>query len=142
MTARAFVDTNVWVYAVDTADEGKRQLALDLLSPSADKDYVISVQVIGEFYSTVTGKLHQAVAQSQALAMVERMQQLPVLPLDLSIVTQAIADNARWRISYWDALIVAAASVAGCDVILSEDLTDGASYGSVTVTNPFRSAGP
>jgi predicted nucleic acid-binding protein len=137
MSVRAFVDTNVWVYAVDTADKGKRQIALDLLAPSPDKDYIISVQVIGEFYSTVTGKLRQSVGQSHALAMVERMQRLSVVPLDLSIVSQAIAESGRWQISYWDALIVAAAKVAGCGVILSEDLSDGASYGQVTVENPF-----
>jgi predicted nucleic acid-binding protein len=69
--------------------------------------------------------------------MVERMQQLPVLPLDASVVNQAIADSGRWQISYWDALILSTAAAAGCDSVLSEDFAHGASYGSVRVENPF-----
>jgi predicted nucleic acid-binding protein len=59
---------------------------------------------------------------------------------DASLVAAAIAGSREWLISIWDALILRAAEVAGCGLVLSEDLADGATYGSVVVENPFRSA--
>lgn len=143
MTDRAFIDTNVWVYAVDTAEPVKRARALEVLTASPEKDYVISVQVLGEFYAAVTGKLKDSVGAPDWRAMVEQMKQLPVVPLDGSLVNDAISGCEKWKISYWDALIVAAAESAGCHVVFSEDLSDGATYGSVRVENPFaQSAAP
>jgi predicted nucleic acid-binding protein len=138
VTNRAFIDTNVWVYAVDTDEPVKRARALDILAASADKDYVISVQVLGEFYATVTGKLKEKVSAPDARAMVEQMKQLPVMALDVTLANDAISGCEEWKISYWDALIVAAAHSAGCQLVISEDLSDGAKYGSVRVENPFR----
>ncbi len=60
MNGRAFIDTNVWVYAVDVAEPTKRARALEVPAASPDKDYVISAQVLGEFYATVTGKLRMS----------------------------------------------------------------------------------
>ena len=140
MSARAFVDTNVWVYAVDTGEPTKRARAVEVLGPAEDKDYVISAQVLGEFYTTVTGKLRNAVSGGEADAYIERMKQLPVVPIDATLVGTAIAGSRAWGVSYWDALIVAAAQAGGCSVIISEDLTDGAMYGSVRVMNPFGPA--
>ncbi len=138
MNGRAFIDTNVWVYAVDTADPAKQARALEILASSPEKDYVISVQVLGEFYATVTGKLRDAVSPPDGRAMVERMKQLPVVPIDTQLVDDAIEGTQQWQISFWDALVLAAARSAGCRVMLSEDLGHGTTYGSVRVENPFR----
>jgi len=137
VSGRAFVDTNVWVYAVDTADQAKQARALEILEPDDEKDYVVSAQVLGEFYATVTGKLKTAVTPADGRAMVERMKQLPVVPVDVLLVEAAIAGTVAWGISYWDSLIVSAATAAGCPVMLSEDLAHGQVYGSVEVVNPF-----
>ena len=138
MTGRVFVDTNVWVYAVDAGEQVKRARALDVLKPAPQKDYVVSTQVLGEFYTTVTGKLRQAVSLAQAQALINLMKGLSVVAIDLPFVEAAIEGVSRWGISYWDALIVAAASSAGCGVLLTEDLSDGATYGAIRVENPFR----
>lgn len=138
MNGRTFIDTNVWVYAVDTADPAKRARALEILAASPEKDYVISAQVLGEFYATVTGKLRDAVSGPDGRAMVERMKQLPVVPIDTQLVGDAIDRTQQWQVSYWDALILAAAVSAGCRSMLSEDLAHGATYGSVRVENPFQ----
>jgi predicted nucleic acid-binding protein len=138
MTDRTFIDTNVWVYAVDTADPAKQSRALEILAASPEKDYVISAQVLGEFYVTVTGKLRDAVSGPDGRAMVERMKQLPVVPIDAQLVGDAIDRTQHWQISYWDALILVAAESAGCRSMLSEDLAHGATYGSVLVENPFQ----
>jgi predicted nucleic acid-binding protein len=137
VSGRAFVDTNIWVYAIDTADRAKQARALEILDPDAEKDYVISAQVLGEFYATVTGKLRTAVTHADGRTMVERMKQLPVVPIDVLLVEAAIAASEAWRISYWDSLIVSAADAARCSILLSEDLAHGQVYGSVEVVNPF-----
>jgi hypothetical protein len=72
--------------------------------------------------------------------MVARMRELPVVAVDADLVTAAISGSRTWQLSYWDALIVAAAAAAGCTRLLTEDLADGADYAGVRVENPF--AGP
>jgi predicted nucleic acid-binding protein len=140
MTERTFVDTNVWVYAVDEADPTKHSRALDLLAPSPDSDFVVSTQVLIEFYVVVTRKLSTPLSDDAAHEMVEEMARLPVVPADAQLVLSAMAGSHEWRISLWDALIVRAAEVSGCGLVLSEDLTHGAAYGSVRVENPFRAS--
>jgi predicted nucleic acid-binding protein len=137
VSQRSFVDTNIWVYAVDTGEPAKRSRALEVLAPGPDKDYVVSAQVLGEFYATATGKLKPPVQPADADEFIRRMKELPVVSVDAALVDTAIAGSRRWRISYWDALIVASASAAGCDVLLSEDLAHGATLGSVRIENPF-----
>lgn len=137
MTDRVFVDSNVWVYAVDEDEPSKRAQARAVLSPAAPDTLVTSAQVLGEFYARVTHKLARPVAAEVAAGMVERMARLPVVPIDADRVQEAIAGSRSWQLSYWDALIVAAARSAGCDRLLTEDLAEGATYGGVRVENPF-----
>jgi predicted nucleic acid-binding protein len=137
MTGRSFVDTSVWVYAADRGEPDKRARARALLAAGAELDAVLSAQVLGEFFVTVTRKLAPPVPLDRAVRIVDRMSQLPVVPLDARLVSAAVAGTKEWGISYWDALIVAAAEAGGCDRVLSEDLADGAIYGSVRVENPF-----
>ena len=137
MTERTFVDTNVWVYAVDQADPAKHARALALLTPSPETDLVVSTQVLMEFYVVVTRKLGAPLLEDAAQAMVNEMARLPVVPADAQLVVSAISGSREWHISLWDALIVRAAEISGCGRILSEDLANGAVYGSVRVENPF-----
>ena len=134
---RAFVDTNIWVYAVDRSDPAKRERARVAITPQTDAHIAISSQVLSEFYTVVTRKLEPPLSDEQAAQMVDRLSQLPVVPVDADLVVRAIAGSRTWGISLWDALIISAAEVAGCTILLSEDLTDGTTYGSVRVTNPL-----
>ncbi len=138
MTEPTFVDTNVWVYAVDAADADKRRRALEVTAPGSGRDLVISTQVLTEFYAVVTRKLSVPVSTEDA-DMVGQLSLLPVVAIDGSLVASAIAGSRSWNISIWDALIIRAAETAGCRRVLSEDLADGATYGSVVVENPFAS---
>jgi predicted nucleic acid-binding protein len=137
MTEPVFVDTNVWVYAVDGADPAKRQLALNVTAPETGRDLVISTQVLTEFYAVVTRKFAAPVPLDEAEAMVRQLSALPVVAIDGSLVASAIAGSREWQISIWDALIIRAAEVAGCRRLLSEDLAAGTTYGSIVVENPF-----
>lgn len=137
MTDRSFVDTNVWVYAVDRSDVAKQSRAHAVLQPTRDTDLVISAQVLGEFFSVVTRKFARHVPIAEARAMVVQMSRLPVVPIDARLVDAAIAVSQEWQLSYWDGLIIAAAESSGCGRVLSEDMTHGAVYGAVQVENPF-----
>jgi predicted nucleic acid-binding protein len=137
MTEPIFVDTNVWVYAVDAADPAKRDRALEATAPAPGRDLVTSTQVLTEFYAVVTRKLAVPVAPDDAEAMVRQLSVLPVVTIDAALAVSAVTASRTWQISIWDALIIRAAEVAGCRRILSEDLADGVTYGSVVVENPF-----
>jgi predicted nucleic acid-binding protein len=137
VTERVFVDTNIWVYAVDAAEPAKRERARAAIAPRADAHITISSQVLSEFYTVVTRKLAAPLAEEQAAQMVDRLAQLPVVAVDADLVARAIAGSRTWRVSLWDALVIRAAEVAGCATVLSEDLTDGATYGTVRISNPL-----
>jgi len=137
MTGLTFVDTNVWVYAVDGADPLKQSRARAVVAPSPDTDLVVSAQVLGEFYVTITRKLVRPVAPTDARRMLDQLRRLPVVAIDTDDVARAVDGSQSWGISYWDALVIVSAAGAGCARILSEDLADGASYGGVRVENPF-----
>lgn len=138
MTERLFVDTNVWVYAVDVADRAKQARAQAVTAPGQGSDIVVSSQVLSEFYVVTTRKLARPLAEADAAAMVERLRDLPVVPIDGDLVSRAMAGSREWDISFWDALIIRAAESAACSIVLSEDLTEGRTYGAVSVRDPFR----
>jgi predicted nucleic acid-binding protein len=138
---RTFVDTNVLVYSVDTSEPEKRARALEVLA-STPENIVISAQVLSEFYVTVTRKLPSPLPEHDAAAAVERLSDLPTVPVDGELAKVAIAISRDSQISYWDGLILAAARAAGCARLLSEDLSDGQVIADVRVENPFRSPEP
>ena len=138
VTERVFVDTNVWVYAVDDADPAKQTQARSVTAPGQGSVVVVSSQVLSEFYVVTTRKLARPLAGADAAAMVRRLADLPVVSIDADLVSRAIDGSREWQISYWDSLILTAAESAGCSVVLSEDLAEGRAYGTVSVRNPFR----
>lgn len=135
MPGRTFLDTNVLVYAVDSADPAKNQTARTLLTETAD--VAVSAQVLSEFYVTVTRKLEPAVPPDTATEMVRRLERLPCVAIDSHLVQLAIDAGQRWQLSHWDALVVEAARQAGCTRVLTEDLNDGAVYNGLAIENPF-----
>ena len=75
------------------------------------------------------------------MRLIESFCRFPVQELTLPIVRAALVTRARWGLSYWDAAILEAARASGCEVVLSEDLSDQQDYGGIRVENPFRGAG-
>lgn len=138
MTVRSFVDTNVFAYVLDDAEPAKQARARDVLSGAEPGMLVISAQVLGELYVVATRKL--GIEPAAAGAFVDDLADLPVVPIDAVLVKSAITTSRSATISYWDALIVEAATAAGCERVLTEDLADGASIGSVRIESPFRPA--
>lgn len=132
MTARFFADTNIAVYALD-ADPTRQAKAFALMRQHP----VISTQVVNEFLSVLTGKqrVPRDVANRYARILLRRCE---VVAVTAHVVEIAIQLGERYRCHHWDALVIAAALVAGCDTLYSEDLQDGQVFeGQLTVKNPF-----
>ncbi len=138
MTERVFADTNVWVYLVDNDEPVKQARAREVLAPRSGVRHVTSAQVMSEFYVTATRKLGRPASEDVAARIVERIARLDVVPIDAGRVRAAIDGARAWGLSYWDALIVVAAQAGGGTRLLTEDLADGVTYGTVRVENPFR----
>lgn len=138
MNARSFVDTNVFAYVLDDAEPAKQERARAALAGAEPGTLVINAQVLGELYVVATRKL--GIEPEAAGAFVDDLADLPVIPIDAALVKSAIATSRSATISYWDALIVEAAAAAGCERVLTEDLAEGASIGSVRIESPFGPA--
>jgi predicted nucleic acid-binding protein len=134
---KIFIDTNVLVYSLDNKDEAKRDKARKLLRKIVDMHQpVLSTQVIKEFYVAATSKLK---ADSFIVKnIIHNFRNMEIVNNDLELIEQAIDISAISRISFWDALIVAAAEKANCAFIFSEDLNSGQTYRGVKVVNPFE----
>jgi len=135
-SARAFVDTNVLVYAVDDADPSKRDRARELLGHEPER-LVVSTQVLAEFFVVTTRKIARPLPEADAAEAVEQLSKLAVVGADAGLVRSAIATSLSARLSLWDALIIEAAHVAGCQLVFSEDLAAGAKIGATRIENPF-----
>ena len=132
-----FLDTNVLLYAVSRApaEAAKTARALSLLD--AD-DWVISVQVLQEFYVQATRATKvDRITPEQATALIESWLRFRVQEMTVPILLAALQSSVRYQLSYWDAAILEAARAAGCRQVYSEDLSAGRDYGGIQVVNPF-----
>jgi predicted nucleic acid-binding protein len=140
MTALVFVDTNVLVYARDARQPAKQSQAAALFERLwRERSGRTSIQVLSEYYVTVTRKLDPGIARADAWEDVQSFQSWRPLPIDGMLIHRARDVEHRHRLNWWDSLIVAAAQAQNCAILLSEDLQDGGVYGGVTVKNPFGS---
>ncbi len=132
-----FLDTNVIIYAATGMSDapGKHAIAAGLVSGPA---FGISAQVLAEFVSVVRRKTHPPLGEDRIEWWLSELQTQDPLPIDAGIVRRGRAISADHGLNYYDGAILAAAERLGCDIVLSEDMGDGQSYGSVTVQNPFK----
>jgi predicted nucleic acid-binding protein len=137
MLAESFLDTNVLVYAAYPQDgeEPKRKIAAGLL---AHEQYATSTQVLIEFINLTTRKRKPGLSFDAVREWVKDIRTAPVIGADDALVLEGLDFAQRYRISFFDGLIVAAASRAGAATLYTEDLHDGQKYGSVKVVNPFK----
>lgn len=137
MSGSLFLDTNILVYAIETGGPQPDKSAVALALARRD-DVCLSTQVLGEFYQAVTSaRRARPLTHDQAVAWVQLWKRHDVRPITLPHVDLALELAGRHRVSYYDALILAAARLAQCAVVCSEDLSAGQDYGGVTVDNPF-----
>ena len=137
-TVPSFVDTKILVYAEDSDAGEKRGRARDLIVGLWDsQDGVVSVQVLQEFYVTVTRKLTRKMPSKKATAIVEEYLAWKVIDNTTDLFQSALRLHNEARLSLWDALIVEAALDAGCERLYTEDLNPGQRFSSLVVVNPF-----
>ena len=135
---RFFIDSNILIYAYNRAEPQKQSVATDLIASFLqNENAVVSVQVLGEFFSVVTRRIPRPLSVEEATAVIDLISSLQVLNIDSAMVRRAIATHSRYGTSYWDSLIIAAAERARCPRILSEDMNPGQSYHGIVVVNPF-----
>ena len=138
MNANIFIDSNILVYAYCRDVPVKQRLAQELVEDCLRYGIgVISPQVLGEFFVTVTQKLSRGLSVAHAHREMENFQGLSVIDIDRAMVMKAMDIKVRYQVHYWDALIIASAQRAGCRTIMSEDLPHGQKYGSLVVKDPF-----
>ena len=140
MSGKAFVDTNILLYAHDVSDPAKNQGAVELLTQLwADGNGVLSTQVLQEFAANLQRRTSLAMTYAEVGRRIELYLQWEVVVNGEGSVLRGLEVQERNQISFWDAMIVQAAESAGCEVLYSEDLSHGQEYGGVLVVNPFLS---
>jgi predicted nucleic acid-binding protein len=134
-----FVDTNILVYAHDT-DAGRRhEVASALVRQLWDaRDGVLSTQVLQEFYVTITRKIPKPIARKDARDLVQTYTAWQVIGVEAVDILAASDYEERFRLSFWDALILISALKANADELVSEDLLAGRRIRGLQITNPFR----
>lgn len=134
--SRFFIDTKVLVYADDLDAGTKTAKAQELIERAyAQRAGVLSTQVLQEFFVVTTKKL--GVDPATARRKVELLGRLDVVTLELATILAAIDLHRLHSLSLWDALIVKAATIGGCEILYSEDLNHGQVIDGVRIHNPF-----
>ena len=132
-----FLDTNIAVYAVDSHDPHKHDIAAELIDAAVGGEgFRISAQVLFEFANICHKKL--GCTPQEVLKLLDSLRCIETVDQTPQIVARAVEVRALYGISLQGAMIVAAAEKSGCDELLSEDLNDGQSYAGVRVRNPFK----
>ncbi|MDQ3259816.1 MAG: PIN domain-containing protein [Pseudomonadota bacterium] len=134
--ARSFLDTNILLYSDDSFDARKNQIAVDLLADlRITKAGVISTQVLQEYFANAVGKLNLDVMLARR--RVELFAKFDVVIPSLELILAAIDLQRLNSLSFWDAMIVQAARVSGCEILLSEDMQHGQTIAGLRIVNPF-----
>lgn len=138
MSAKFFVDTNVLVYAHDRSAGRKQVRAKTLIEQLWNSgEGVVSTQVLQELYVSLRRKVTPPLSIYESRSLLQDYLAWQVVVNAPEAVLHAIEIEARYRISFWDALIVHAAEVAGAATLYSEDLAAHQKFGPVRVVNPF-----
>ena len=139
MSVASFFDTNVLLYTLDGVDQRKRDIANTLIvNAIAADDCCVSYQVVQETLNVITRKLTPAMTAEDKQGFMDRM----LLPLwrvmpSVDLFREGLSIQDRYRFSFYDAMIVAAAQSAGCRRLYSEDLQHGQKIGKLEIVNPF-----
>jgi predicted nucleic acid-binding protein len=141
MNGKSFLDTNIFVYNIDSdAPQAKKNVAYQLIRDAlTEHRSVVSYQVLQEFLAVAVRKFSSAVTLPDARRYLETVLK-PLLAVHSSVelFREALDICSRYQLSWYDSLIVAAASEANCSVLYTEDLQHGAKINGVRIENPFR----
>lgn len=135
--AKAGVDTNVLVYAVDAVSGEKHETAKAVVRGFRQQTTVVPLQALAEFYVTVLRK--RAMTHHEAATAISAWTvSYTIASADQITLFDAFDAVQRYGLSFWDALILDTVRRAGCTVLLTADMQDGAEIDGVRILNPFR----
>jgi predicted nucleic acid-binding protein len=139
MTGRpVFVDTNVFVHLRDSRDAEKQRRAAEWIGYLWESRLGrLSVQVLHEYYVTVTAKLDPGLPVEEAQEDILALGAWTPLPLTVPLTEDAWDIQSRWGFSFWDAMVVAAARAQRCGLLLTEDLSHDQDLDGLRVVSPF-----
>ena len=134
-------DTNVLIYLWDNQAPAKMDVATQVAALLAARSWPLALQVIGETQNVLRRKLRQPPWQAAQNAR-NLLITFPSFQASAANAAESLTLMAAGRLSYWDAMLATAARDAGCDMLLTEDMHDGARFGSLEIVNPFGPTGP
>ncbi len=138
MTEKVFFDTNILVYANDSTEVLKQEIARKLIKKAlSEQSAVISLQVLSEFWVTVTQKIKNPLPDSVAEKELQLFELMDIVALDLSVFQDALKMKNLFSLSFWDSLILSAANAANSKIVYSEDMQDGQRVFDMRIVNPF-----
>jgi predicted nucleic acid-binding protein len=129
---KIFLDSNIVLYAF--TDDVRSAIAETLLAQGAD----LSVQVLNEFTNVARKKLGFDWSQIEDALKAIRVLARAIHPVDIESHSRAVVLAQRYGFSFYDALIIASAQIAQCEILYSEDLQHGQTIDGLTIANPFR----
>lgn len=138
MSDKYFVDTNILVYAHDRSAGEKHNRARALIEQLWHTGQgVLSTQVLQELCVNLRRKSNRPLPSDEMIRLIEDYSSWEIVVNGPGSAVQALQIEARYKVSFWDALILHAAETAGASILYSEDLAAGQSYGTTRVINPF-----
>jgi len=136
---RFTLDTNILVYAIDRDAGEKHSIAMRLIDHAMLKNCVLTVQALAEFYSATTRK--KSAKHEYITSLIEAWTEVfPVIGTNGHVLSRALKAVHEHMLSFWDAMIWAAAKEGGCTHLYSEDFQDGQKIGGILILNPFTNA--
>lgn len=133
-----FIDTCILLYAYDNSEPEKHSQAVALVADLWKSDRgALSIQVLQEFYVTITQKVANPLPPQEASEIIFDLGQWKLHRPKLDSILEAITIQQRYKISFWDAMIICSAKTLGCKIIWTEDLNNKQYYEDIQVLNPF-----
>ncbi len=143
MVDKIFLDTNILVYLFDKSERQKQTKIKTLVSEYfSQSKFFLSVQVINEFINVTTRKITFPIPVDKQKEIIELVSDLfLVTPLNLSTTLGALEVSRKYRLSYWDSLIISSALENKCNILYTEDMQNGFIIeDKLTIINPFQSS--
>jgi predicted nucleic acid-binding protein len=137
---RITLDTNILVYALDRRAGMRHELAREIIGRAPFIDCRLTLQSVSEFFWVTSRKRLIPVGHAADQAR-DWLALFPIVTATESAMRTALGSSVGGHMAFWDALLVATASEAGCKTILTEDLSDGSTHHGVRILNPFEAAG-
>jgi len=143
MSDKYFVDTNILVYAHDRSAGLKHQRAQALVESLWESGQgVLSTQVLQELCINLRRKVSKPLPVSEVRQLIRDYSTWEIMTNTSESVLAALDIEARYKTSFWDALIIQSAEASGASVLYSEDLSDGQKYGALRLVNPLKTPAP